>query len=139
MKHPTYVYFAAPLVPRIIKIGLTAHPQNRLDDLAKYSPEPLQFLAMAPGGYRDEQHIHWLCRDYHSHFEWFFPHPFLQALIEDVRLLKLLPKYARSNAPSPFWKSDGRRGPCAALARRERALAGWVRRRRKQAAREAAE
>lgn len=67
-----------------IKIGCSRWPENRLNDLAQWSPVPLEIIASAPGNFKLERHLHERFSDSRTHKEWFGASPELVAGIAKV-------------------------------------------------------
>lgn len=79
------IYFVKPVgIEGPIKIGCTRHLGERLDQLLKWSPVPLEILATAPGNFTLEKRIHAIFKDDFRHKEWFTPSPRLLEAIEQV-------------------------------------------------------
>ena len=69
-----FVYFIKPVgLPGPIKIGSSREPQNRLAQLADWSPWPLEILVMIPGTLELERRLHSCFSHAHRHREWFEP------------------------------------------------------------------
>lgn len=68
-----------------IKIGCTRFVGNRLIEMARWSPVPLEVVASAPGDFTLERHIHIRFKASLSHREWFFPTPELLSGIDRVK------------------------------------------------------
>ena len=67
-----YVYFVLTTrEPKMVKIGKTNMPKDRLIALAEWSPEPLEFFHMMDGGVDQERRIQCHLYDSWSHREWF--------------------------------------------------------------------
>lgn len=78
-----YVYF----VRRVdgtgpVKVGYSTCPVWRLDQLAAWSPEPLELVAVVPGPAVLERRFHALFASTHSHHEWFVVTPLVQSVID---------------------------------------------------------
>lgn len=85
MKRDRFVYFIRPVGQEgPVKIGCSAAPQRRVEDLAVWSPYPLEVAAASPGSLKIERQLHNIFRADHSHREWFRASPKLSALIEAV-------------------------------------------------------
>lgn len=80
-----FVYFMKPVgMDGPIKIGCTIDIGERLNQLARWSPFPLELVAHVEGGPRLERKLHSYFREHHSHKEWFSPSPMLLALIAHI-------------------------------------------------------
>lgn len=80
------VYFMRPvgqLGP--IKIGCSAYVEERLTQVATWSPIPLEIIHMQEGDHTLERNLHRCFADYHSHLEWFHPGDRLLAAISKLR------------------------------------------------------
>lgn len=80
------IYFMRPvghLGP--IKIGCTAFPQARLEQLATWSPFPLEIIHFEEAEHSLERNLHRCFADYHSHHEWFHPGERLLEAISKIR------------------------------------------------------
>lgn len=74
--NPALVYFCKPVgMDGPIKIGCSDSPLDRLKMLMVWCPFKLELLATAPGSYEIERKLHDRCWAFHSHCEWFMPHP----------------------------------------------------------------
>jgi hypothetical protein len=60
---------------KLIKIGFSANPANRLRQLqtGSSSKSKYRILAVLPGGQKRERELHSKFSLYHSHLEWYFP------------------------------------------------------------------
>ena len=54
-----------------VKIGCTKYPVQRLAQQQLWSPEPLEIIGTAPGGFKDEGRLHREFAEYRLHGEWF--------------------------------------------------------------------
>lgn len=93
----TYVYFIATADRSMVKIGCSACPQVRVENLAAWSPQPLEILAFVRGGYADERAMHGRFFSSHSHHEWFRATPELMALISELATHKEMPAKYRGD------------------------------------------
>lgn len=83
MTTDTYVYFIKPIgMDGPIKIGCSAFTGRRLEDLAAWSPFPLELIGSAPGSVYDEHFLHACFAESHSHREWFHSTPALREAIK---------------------------------------------------------
>lgn len=74
----THVYFLRPIgMLGPIKIGCSHRPLERLDQLVRWSPWPLEIAASAEGCFPMEKKLHHMFKGELSHFEWFRPSPAL--------------------------------------------------------------
>ena len=81
------VYFMRPvgkLGP--VKIGSTISPANRLQELGRHSPIPLEIAAIIYGPRSLECRFHAMFESLHSHGEWFVESEGLTRTIEQVAL-----------------------------------------------------
>lgn len=88
-KHVYFVQRADGIGP--IKIGCSSEPEERISTFSLWSPYPLKMLAYVPGGFREENCLHWQFDEHRLHGEWFFPVPELLELV----------KYASKNGRLP--------------------------------------
>lgn len=65
------VYFVYAKAVKLIKIGRSADPERRLDELRLLSPVELEIIGMVDGGARREAEMHQQFAKYRSHGEWF--------------------------------------------------------------------
>lgn len=65
------VYFLHAPSVNLIKIGHSADPELRFQQLRLMSPVPLEVIGMIPGGYELEQELHNKFAHLQSHGEWF--------------------------------------------------------------------
>lgn len=85
MIRPTYIYFIKPVgMDGPIKIGCSATTDQRLCDLAMWSPFPLEVMGKTPGTLKDEGFLHRCFSEYHSHHEWFYFTPALGETIKKI-------------------------------------------------------
>jgi hypothetical protein len=69
-----HVYFMRPVgMVGPIKIGCSRMLQDRLVQMATWSPFPLEIVYSEPGEHELERTLHRCFADYHSHLEWFHP------------------------------------------------------------------
>lgn len=59
--------------PGPIKIGCSRMVDERLVQLAAWSPFPLEIIYSEAGEHELERNLHRCFADYHSHLEWFHP------------------------------------------------------------------
>lgn len=79
------IYFIKPVgLTGPIKIGLSKHPERRLDEFRGWSPLELEMIGTVPGNWADEQFLHECLAEHHSHGEWFFPSPEVITAVEQV-------------------------------------------------------
>jgi hypothetical protein len=79
---PQLVYFIKPVgLDGPIKIGCSSVPAGRLEQIAVWSPLPLEVIGSIPGGYKEESFLHQCFADLHFHREWFHSAPRLRATI----------------------------------------------------------
>jgi len=68
------IYFMKPVgLPGPIKIGCSRMVNERLVQLAAWSPWPLEIIYSEAGEHELERTLHRCFADYHSHLEWFHP------------------------------------------------------------------
>lgn len=79
-----WVYFVQGVDGGRIKIGVAAHPRDRLAQLQSMSPVDLRILAITHGGYAREAELHKRFAESRAHGEWFEPTSDLLELIEEV-------------------------------------------------------
>jgi hypothetical protein len=80
------VYFIKPIgFDGPIKIGCSASPTGRAENLALWSPFPLEVLAEIEGGFDIERRFHAKFYDDHRGHEWFTISPDLLSLISEVK------------------------------------------------------
>lgn len=80
------IYFVRPVgQDGPIKIGCSRWPDNRLLEIAKWSPVPLELIAAAPGDHTLERRLHRKFSKQRSHKEWFLASADLVDGIELVR------------------------------------------------------
>jgi hypothetical protein len=81
-----YIYFVKPVgMDGPIKIGCSRAPIERIDNLSRWSPFPLEIIATVRGDLKLERNIHDCFIDKYSHHEWFLPTPELLAGIEAIK------------------------------------------------------
>lgn len=81
-----YIYFVKPVgMDGPIKIGCSKAPIDRVENLSRWSPFPLEIIATAPGNLKVERNLHDCFIDGYSHHEWFHPTPEMLAGIEAVK------------------------------------------------------
>lgn len=79
------VYFIKPVgMKGPIKIGCSITPQGRLEQLAAWSPFPLELIGSVPGSLFDERFLHDCFSTSHTHREWFKPTPRLARAIKTI-------------------------------------------------------
>lgn len=72
----SFVYFIKPVgMDGPIKIGFTKSAEQRLTNLTRWSPFPLELLVAIPGGQKLEYAIHGRFAHAHQRNEWFTPTP----------------------------------------------------------------
>lgn len=82
---PRFVYFMKPVgMDGPIKIGCSNIPALRLEELAVWSPFPLEIIATTPGRQSDERFLHGCFAYCHLHREWFQPSPLLLETINSI-------------------------------------------------------
>lgn len=69
------VYFVYAKAVNLIKIGRSAEPERRLDELRLLSPVELEIIGLVDGGSRREAELHQKFARYRSHGEWFYATP----------------------------------------------------------------
>jgi hypothetical protein len=80
------VYFIQGVSGGCVKIGYTTNIQDRLKTLQTGSPIKLKVLYLIEGATPEqEKELHKKFNKYHSHGEWFHPHPALLAYIEGLK------------------------------------------------------
>ena len=92
MNKPRHVYFvrrADGVGP--IKIGCSIQPKERLATLALWSPYKLELVAIAPGGFPDENALHWKFKNARMQGEWFSDVPELLDYVRVVQQTGKLP------------------------------------------------
>lgn len=67
----SFIYFAEAERPPLIKIGITSHPEDRLNDLAAGALQDLNVRAVLLGDLRMEQQLHEHWSHTRSHREWY--------------------------------------------------------------------
>lgn len=83
----TAVYFIRPIdMNGPVKIGCSASPAMRLLTLARWSPFPLEIVAVIAGDTVLERRFHARFEHLHSHREWFKPSPEIDDVI--VRIVE---------------------------------------------------
>ena len=130
----TFVYFIGVVGGGLIKIGHSKYVGARLEQLAAWSPVPLEILAAAPGNIYNEYGVQEAFIGQLSHKEWFHPSPQLLAVIASVKSTGVLPDHVKGRQPT--WSPVRQRGiknPKPIKARsaesRERARQSILRRR----------
>lgn len=122
----TFVYFLKPVgLPGPVKIGCSKVPRGRLEQMATWSPVPLEIVVCIPGDYHLERNLHECFADIHSHREWFNTDDRLTRLIDDLKC-----GVAVANAINLSDRKGSIRGKVY-VARKpwgagRRAKAGWV-------------
>lgn len=74
-----------------IKIGCSKWPQERLQALQIWSPEPLEIVATVPGTFADERRLHRQFDAHRLHGEWFEAAPPVLAAVSRAALRNELP------------------------------------------------
>lgn len=74
-----------------VKIGCSAQPLDRLDQMQAWSPEPLTIVTSAPASFRTEQRLHRQFDHLRLHGEWFEAAQPLLALISRVAATGKIP------------------------------------------------
>lgn len=69
----------------LVKVGFSGNPRLRLRGLINSAGAPLRILAVAPGSWFRERHLHNLLSESRHHSEWFHPTFELVAWIEAAR------------------------------------------------------
>lgn len=110
MSARTYIYFIAPIGGGPIKIGCSACPPNRLDQLMAWSPYPLEILATAPGTMNDERAIHSAFLKHWAQREWFRSAPEIYALINEVRATGEIPAAFKGTKETKGLRRSSRTG-----------------------------
>jgi hypothetical protein len=110
-----YVYFIKPVgQDGPIKIGSSSNVGRRLEQLAAWSPYPLQVLVAIPGDGKLERNIHECFADAYTHREWFTVTPklkaFVSALMAGVPLAEAIDLNDRVG-PLPYKKRGGSQWP----------------------------
>lgn len=89
MTEPKFVYFIRPVgMDAPTKIGCTYDPTNRLTQLTRWSPFPLEIIALVNTGSHFntvERQLHTLLRDHHSHCEWFHKCDLIDRIVHGVQ------------------------------------------------------
>lgn len=85
MSNSSFVYFMRPQgFPHLVKIGCSTLLQERLKQLAHWSPFTLEIVATIPGSFDLERNIHECFADLYDHHEWFTDDGRIAALIEKL-------------------------------------------------------
>lgn len=80
------VYFIKPIgLPGPIKIGCSHAPEQRIENLAAWSPWPLEIMVTVPGDGKLERKIHDRFARHHSHKEWFHGHVDILTAVEKLK------------------------------------------------------
>lgn len=81
-----FIYFIKPVgMDGPVKIGISARPESRMQQMLEWSPFDLEIVHVIPGDYFLEKAIHQsLCND-HLRREWFEATPRIVRLLEDLR------------------------------------------------------
>lgn len=88
---PKHVYFIRAVgMVGPIKIGITAHVDQRLDYLMSWSPIPLEVAALTPGTHVLEKFLHRHFRAQKLQNEWFTATPELIAVIDGLNAGKTI-------------------------------------------------
>lgn len=83
--HPKRVYFIKPVgADGPIKIGCSRWPDDRLLNIANWSPVPIEIMASGVGSHELERFIHRMFAATRSHKEWFHATPALTSSIARV-------------------------------------------------------
>lgn len=78
------VYFIQAAEAARVKIGYSADPPGRLDELSTGSPVPLALIAVMPGDPSDEAQLHERFAADRTHGEWFRRSPEIEAFIAEM-------------------------------------------------------
>lgn len=85
MSNKYRVYFMKPVGrDGPVKIGCSILPDRRLEEIAVWSPFPLELIGSIPGTMTDEIFLHNCFFDTHSHREWFHSSPKLRETIKTI-------------------------------------------------------
>jgi len=79
-KKQQYLYLIEAPDQKLVKIGISVHPDVRFKQLCGESPVKLNLVAVQMATEEDERAAHRLCSNYHSHGEWFHDN-------EEIRML----------------------------------------------------
>jgi hypothetical protein len=82
---PSWVYFLQADGGGPVKIGRSANPQARVEELQQGSPVQLRLLAVCRGGHRREAELHRQFAAQRLHGEWFRPGTELLAFVGGLR------------------------------------------------------
>lgn len=85
------VYFIQHPLTGLVKIGCSGWPKLRVRELGYIHGAPLELLAFAPGGFREERRMHEMFADERVESEWFSASEGVLAAIEHVRTTGTLP------------------------------------------------
>ncbi len=66
-----FVYFVEAVGMDRVRIGWTASPDRRPNELVRHSPSPLNLLALLPGEKADEAHLQFALSQWRLHDDWF--------------------------------------------------------------------
>lgn len=70
-KNPGFVYLVEATDLNRVRVGWTASPDRRPNELVRFSPSPLNLLALLPGGKLDEAHLQHMLSAVRLHDDWF--------------------------------------------------------------------
>lgn len=111
-----WVYLIGSPASRLVKIGVSSNPAERLADLQVGSPIPLMILWRTQGGQGLESALHRYFRNYRVHGEWFdFGEESATALVATAAVLLGYRTQPEGSAPL----SRYRRSDCTACAGRQ--------------------
>jgi hypothetical protein len=99
-----YVYFVTD--GEAIKIGKAHNPKKRLSGLQTSHYKPLRFLAILPGGYEYESHLHSLFRGKHIRGEWFEDCKEIRDYIKMMTANEAAPRLSAANDNGTNSQSD---------------------------------
>ena len=71
LKETGYVYFIEAVGMNRVRVGWTANPKRRPNELVRFSPSPLNLMALLPGGRSDELHLQLVLTEWRLHDDWF--------------------------------------------------------------------
>lgn len=74
-----------------VKIGCSKWPEQRLQSMTQWSPEPLEIVASAEGTFGDERRLHRQFAEFRLHAEWFEAAPPVLAAVSRAATLGELP------------------------------------------------
>lgn len=78
------IYFVRGTRSGMVKIGSTENLKARMRSLRTASPEPLEVLAVVPGGLSEERALHDRFAEHRAVGEWFHPRRELLAFVEKL-------------------------------------------------------